>query len=102
MRLNNNDLREAYRRFNKVYFNDSLPKKLSVQFVPSSELDGDWGEENDDGIVINEKLQTVPDFAFIVLLHEMAHVKAPQNSHGHRWSGVIDSLYRMGAYDELL
>lgn len=96
MRLTNKDLRSEYKLCNKMYFDDQLPKNLPVMFVPSSELDGDWGEYEDGVIRINERLKSVPDFAFIVLRHEMAHVKAPQNAH------VINQLWQKGAYDDLL
>lgn len=102
MKLTNKDLQIEYKQCNKIYFDNELPKDLVVEFVPSSELDGDWGEYEDGEIHINEKLKTVPDFAFIVLRHEMAHVKVPQSPHGFQFGAVINQLWQKGAYDDLI
>ncbi|SRR6266478_9869380 len=104
MRLTNKDVQRAYRRFNKVYFDNKLPKDILVKFDTEEELDDAYGEylEADHEILLSEELKTIPDFAYIVLLHEMAHVQVPDNNHGFQFAAVINKLYQQGAYDAYL
>jgi hypothetical protein len=103
MRLTNADLRRAFRKFNKEYFDDELPSTI-IKFDTDGELDlGDDGEYTSDGeILISEYLRTIPDYVYIVVLHEMSHVKHPVNGHGIAQKAVIYDLFMKGAYDELL
>lgn len=102
MRLTNKDLQSAYRRYNKAYFDDELPKDMCVEF--SDDLDADtYGEQENGNILLSNDLRMVPDFAYIVLLHEMAHAKVPDNrNHGFQFGAIVTRLFQMGAYDQLL
>lgn len=103
-KLTNKSLKKAFDQFNKAYFNNELPHVV-VKFDTEGELDDDdYGEFTVDGrILIDEQLAYVPDYCYIVLLHEMAHVKSPEASnHGFHFAGVIDLLYKKGAYDTYL
>lgn len=104
MRLINKALQKAYQKFNKMYFSNLLPKDIVTKFDVDGELDDAYGEylEADKEILISEELRSIPDFAYIVLLHEMAHVQVPANNHGFQFAAVIDELYRKGAYDAYL
>jgi hypothetical protein len=108
MKLNNKDLQRAYNLFNKVYFGNELPKNIRVIFDTEGELeDGkekNWAEyiAEEKLILISERVQEITDFIFILILHEMAHVKAPDNSHGFQFGAVITSLWQKGAYDDFI
>lgn len=105
LRLTNKDLKREYRQVNKKYFENSLPDDVVIKFDTEGELDSDtYGEyfASDNLILIEEALKDFPDFAFIILRHEMAHVKYFQNGHGHLFSSVITDLFLQGAYDKLL
>lgn len=105
MRLINKFLQSGYKKFNRVYFDNELPKDIVVKFDVNGDLEADvYGEYvvEDKEILIHEDLRTVPDFAYIVLLHEMAHVRAPDNKHGFQFGAVINMLWQKGAYDALL
>ena len=102
--LTNKDLQREYRRINKAYFDDKLPRNMKVRF-DNGELEAEiYGEyfDSEKEILINDGLQTVPDYAFIVLMHEMAHANVPENGHGLQFSAVLNMLWQKGAYDDLL
>lgn len=105
LKLTNKDLKREYRRVNRKYFENSLPNDITIKFDTEGELDSEtYGEyfAPDNLILIEEALKNFPDFAFIILRHEMAHVKHFQNGHGHLFSSVIADLFQQGAYDNLL
>lgn len=104
MKLTNKDLKKAFRQFNKAYFDDELSDDIVVKFDTENELESNEdGAYEDSHILIRDILRYVPDFCFIVLLHEMAHAKAPEaGAHGYYYGGVIDMLYKKGAYDPYL
>jgi predicted metal-dependent hydrolase len=103
VRLINKDLERAFRKFNKDYFNDELPP-VTIKFDTDKELDVEtYGEFTVDGeILINECLREIPEYCFIVVLHEMSHVKHPMNSHGIAHKAVLFDLFMQGAYDPYL
>ena len=100
MRLTNKAIQREYRRLNKTYFKNELPKDIKVKFDIRGELDPDTYAEyshSDKEILLHEDLRKVPDFAYIVLMHEMAHVKVPDGRHGFEFVAVINCFYQMGA-----
>ena len=104
MRLTNKDLQREYRRINKAYFDDNLPRNMKVRF-DNGDLEAEiYGEyfDSEKEILISADLQTVPDYAFVVLMHEMAHANAPDNGHGIQFAAVLNMLWQKGAYDDLL
>lgn len=103
MILTNKDLDRAFRKFNREYFDNELPM-VKVKFDIDNELETEtYGEFTVDGeILISQDLKTIPDFAFIVLLHEMGHVKHPMNGHGIAHKAILYDLFMRGAYDPYL
>jgi hypothetical protein len=103
MKLTNKDLERAFRKFNRDYFNDELPF-VTIKFDTDEELEPNvYGQFTHDGeILISECLREIPEYCFIVVLHEMSHVKHPMNSHGIAHKAVLYDLFMQGAYDDYL
>lgn len=108
MKLTNAFLREEYKRLNKRFFENLLPKDLSVKFGDLSE-DNAHGLSTGDEILIDNRLRHSDCLTAIILLHEMVHISLPEyggypadGGHGMRFQARIVKLFEQGAYDGLL
>ena len=111
-RINNNDLRKAFKLFNVRFFEGRINlDPSSVRFASSDDCDNCDGLHLGDAIYINEDFKKHGDCAMITLLHEMVHADIIQNGYlgyeqdgGHHtlFYAGIDRLYRAGAFEGLL
>lgn len=94
-------LQRAYRKYNKLWFNDELPHDVDCFFSPVDDCYGQLQEE-DNGewtIQINPKFFVDDRMWHMVLLHEMAHLKVrPYQLHGKKFQDEMIRLATAGAF----
>lgn len=97
-------LRKTFKIFNDAYFNGAIETPVIIQY--SDIKNSGESVVNNDGtkeINIHIGLLDFRKLSCTVLLHEMAHLYVGcELQHGIRWSGQIERLYMIGAYEELL
>jgi hypothetical protein len=96
-------INRVYAEYNKKYFEGTLPK-IPVGFKRIKDNAYTLFIGNDPAaIVLNRYLLKSGRLARIVLLHEMAHVKAGADAgEGPSFQKEIHRLYQKGAYKGLL
>lgn len=115
-KLSQDWLYEQYAKFNKKYWDNSLPADVLIQIVPVGRrgysIDCRHGT-NQEGMTttfegdhrpvveLSELNLDYPPYAKSVLLHEMIHVSGVHN-HGKEFKLAIKKLAAKGALEELL
>ena len=93
-------LRRIYLNYNRHYFGGRLPTTVTLKYVKTkawtAELDYDTMT-----ISISDHLRGWNSWIRASILHEMAHLAAPDGSHGARWQRVMRHLARAGAFDTI-
>lgn len=100
-------LKLAYAKYNKLYFNSELPETVTLLWEPTP---GNHAETHEVAggvyvIRIDPALKGVVAFWRLVLLHELIHVYLwktnPNHQHGKVFEQEKDRIYQMGALKKL-
>ena len=102
------NLQRAYSRFNRLYFDNDLPKDAVIQWANLEGLDR-WAQCIFCGksarrfdrvyIEISEELRYCSRTALFSLLHEMSHLQPPcVVTHGKEFDRRMLSLAKRGAF----
>lgn len=107
MEKSNPRLLKLYHRFNKKYFNSTLPAHPLINF--SDEFSDRYGDFSvlEDGtfkITINPEYNRPRCVLYMTVLHEMAHANLAYKSstHGETFHKEIARLFKLGAYRSIL
>lgn len=91
-----------YRKYNRLYFGDSLPtafvwwEPTSAAYADCKLIDGEWR------IRLNPSLSGWNALWKWSLLHEMVHIRLyPNTNHGRRFQAEMLRLATMGAFREV-
>ena len=98
-------LKVAFLQYNRWYFSNRLRTDTIVAWSSKMTLHEMGHFDPDGGVIrINRALRPFEPAWRITLLHEMAHLAtAPEvPEHGPCWKCVMSSLYRQGAFKDLL
>ena len=106
MRKKITNLQRTYRRLNRKWFDNELPKDLDITWM---HLDGDRLAQccyNGNGkamfIEISEDIKYWPRTILWALLHEMCHLLPPCiNTHGAEFDKRMLSLAKRGAFHDV-
>lgn len=103
-------LKHWYSKFNRLYFNGSLPDHTVLYWEPPSAA---WGSacpvfEVDYGqfyIKIDPSIRSITDYWKMILLHEMVHIKLwtkhPKHNHGKLFQAEMLRIANMGGFKRL-
>jgi hypothetical protein len=103
-------LRTAYAKYNRLFWNGELPANTILIWEPTPKCDGVTCPvfelaDNCFEIKIDPALKGEPCWWRIVLLHEMCHVsiwrRHPKHSHGKVFVDEKDRIYALGALKKL-
>jgi hypothetical protein len=103
-------LKMAYSKYNKLYFNNELPDNTVLIWEPTPKNDAVCCPvyevvDNCFEIKIDPALKGEPAYWRMVLLHEMIHVaiwrKHPKHQHGKVFTDEKDRIYALGALRKL-
>lgn len=109
--LTNKQLKTAFLNLNDRFFDGKISELTIVRFGNIKQQGLFQTGTRFGCIQINKRLKVHPDFATLVLLHEMVHAHldsighlgyAMDRGHGSRFHVEIDKLYQKGAYEGLL
>lgn len=97
-------LQRTYRRFNRLYFSNSLPDDVKVTWHRYPKNSKICGESDSKVIWINDVHRRYFKVWAVTLLHEMCHVMTSEErkSHGPKWEKEIRRLMRIGAFYDYL
>lgn len=106
------NLLDVFNKYNKAYFGGRLktPNNLEYRYRRiNGKIVAGLTEEYESGhiaISINPDYKKHDWAMRITMLHEMAHLVAPDQgdelTHGIRWGSEIVRIFNLGAYDDLL
>ena len=98
-----NQLRRWYLKYNRLYFDNALPKNTRIWWEVPTGAYADCVEENGVWRVrINPSLAGWPQLAKFTLLHELAHIKlSPYLGHGEQFNAEMLVLAQKGAFNDL-
>jgi predicted metal-dependent hydrolase len=90
-------LEATYKKYNKKYFGNSLPKDIDLRF---GHTQGDLGYQLGEEIVLNKSKAYRRDSIWKgTLLHELVHLKvAESNDHGPKFQKEMLRLAKAGAF----
>lgn len=104
-------LQKLYVKYNKLYFDNSLPSDVQVGWVAYPEDSVHIAEtatlDEDNGVIhhtiyIGESIRSLDTVVKMTLLHEMVHVKIhPYNKHGRKFDEEMLRLASRGAFNKL-
>ena len=109
-RLTIKEIERVYARYNRDYFQDSLPNKVRFKVSKIADAHGECSMFTDpEGSLLYYQIEFSKDtwlcgrrLIFIILLHEMSHLAAGlHNNHRKPFPETIQRLMMAGAYDNL-
>lgn len=100
------DLKDQYRFYNMMYFDDELPHDIAIKY-------GECGKPGDIActdflngafkITLVKRMNPANILAYESLLHESCHIRTwGEKSHGKLWWGCMRRLFNQGALQGLL
>ena len=102
-RICDKEIGKAYRRYNRLWFDDSLPHDCDVFFSPEPDCYGQVHEEDGSWTLQLNPLYAVDHRAWkMVLIHEMVHLYLrPYLRHGKPFQDKMIDLAIRGAFKGL-